>query len=130
MHRYFGRQKKLQYLVKWLGYPESNNIWEPVKNLHADDLIQDYEHRWQGATRQAVAAIHLRVAETSEGKKSASEYQEYTEGQLHQALTQTHELDVAKSIAQEALRWLKIKQVLKHQPRVYQTRKERLNAKQ
>ena len=48
-HRYSGRQKKLQYLVKWLGYPESDNTWEPAENLHADDLIQDYEHRWQGA---------------------------------------------------------------------------------
>ena len=48
-HQYFGRQKKLQYLVKWLGYPDSDNTWEPVENLHADDLTQDYEHRWQGA---------------------------------------------------------------------------------
>ena len=58
-HRYFGRQKKLQYLVKWRGYPDSDNTWEPVENLHADNLIQDYEHRWQGAARQTVAAIHL-----------------------------------------------------------------------
>ena len=103
-HRYFGRQKKLQYLVKWLGYPESDNTWEPVENLCADDLIQDYKHHWQGAAQQAVAAIHLRVAKAMEDKKSASKYQEYSEGQLHQALTQTMDCKDAKEIAQEALR--------------------------
>ena len=111
-HRYFGRQKKLQYLVKWLGYPESDNTWEPVENLHADDLIQDYEHRWQGAARQAVAAIHLRVAQTKEGANNASKYQEYTEGRLHQLLGQTSDCSTAKEIAQEALRRLKVKQIL------------------
>ena len=93
----------MQYLVKWLGYPESDNTWEPVENLHADNLIQDYEHHWQGTVRQVVTAIHLHVGKLMEGKNSASQYQEYTEGQLHQKLNQTQELDEAKVIAQEAL---------------------------
>ena len=75
-----------------------------MENLHADDLIQDYEHCWRGATQQAVAAIHLQVAKAMEAKKSASKYQEYSEGQLHQALTQTMDCKDAKEIAQEALR--------------------------
>ena len=56
-----------------------------------------------------------------EDKKSASKYQEYSKGQLHQALTQTMDCEDAKEIAQEALRRLKIKQILMHQPRMYQT---------
>jgi len=24
-HRYYGRKKQLQYLIKWKGYPESDN---------------------------------------------------------------------------------------------------------
>ena len=102
-HRYFGRQKKLQYLVKWHGYPNSDNTWEPVENLHADEMIQDYEHHWQGAAQQVVAAIHLHVGKTSEGKNSALTYQSYTDGQLHQALDQTNELSTTKDIAKEAL---------------------------
>ena len=70
-HRYFSQQKKLQYLVKWRCYPDSDNTWEPVENLHADNLIQDYEHRWQGAARRTVAAIHLRVANANKGVNSA-----------------------------------------------------------
>jgi transposase InsO family protein len=32
-HRRHGRRKQLQYLVKWKGYPESDNTWEPVGHL-------------------------------------------------------------------------------------------------
>ena len=64
-----------------------------------------------------------------EDKNNASKYQKYTEGQLHQVLNQSQELDDVKRIAQEALRRLKMKQILKHQPRVYQTRKERSSTK-
>jgi hypothetical protein len=34
--------KKLQYLVKWLGYPDSDNTWEPASQVHAPDLIKQY----------------------------------------------------------------------------------------
>ena len=34
--RHFGRGRKLQYLVKWLGYPESDNQWEDADKVHAD----------------------------------------------------------------------------------------------
>jgi len=32
-HRFFGRRKTLQYLIKWKGYPSSDNTWEPVDNV-------------------------------------------------------------------------------------------------
>jgi len=32
-HQCHGKWKQLQYLVKWLGYPESNNTWEPAGHL-------------------------------------------------------------------------------------------------
>ena len=38
------RRRKVQYLVKWLGYPDSDNTWEPIAHLrHAQDLIDDFE---------------------------------------------------------------------------------------
>ena len=34
------------YLVKWVGYPESSNSWEPKSNLaHAPDVVKDWERR-------------------------------------------------------------------------------------
>ena len=59
-----------------------------------------------------------------EDKSSAQQYQNYTDGQLHKLLDQAEELGTAKEIAKEALRWLKMKQIMKHQPQMYQTRKE------
>src|SRR5216683_8094990 len=45
-HRHHGQQKQLQYLIKWVGYPKSNNTWEPVGNLQAPLLVKQY-HRCQ-----------------------------------------------------------------------------------
>jgi len=36
------RNHKLQYLIKWKGYPESDNAWEPVKNVQAPLLTRKY----------------------------------------------------------------------------------------
>ena len=44
-HRYFGRNKTLQYLVKWKGYPESDNTWEPARNIHAPDILKAYHRK-------------------------------------------------------------------------------------
>ena len=36
--------KRRQYLVKWLGYPSSENQWLPEKELqHSKELLQEYK---------------------------------------------------------------------------------------
>ena len=37
-----GRVHKTHYLVKWKGYPTSDNSWEPEKNLNAEELITKF----------------------------------------------------------------------------------------
>ena len=32
----------MHFLVKWKGYPMSDNSWEPQENLHADELITEF----------------------------------------------------------------------------------------
>ncbi len=41
-HRRTGRARTLQYLVKWIGYPEVDNTWEPADQVHAPQLINTY----------------------------------------------------------------------------------------
>ena len=33
----------IEYLIKWEGYDEKENSWEPIENLGCEDLIQEYE---------------------------------------------------------------------------------------
>ena len=36
--------QKHQYLVKWLGYPTSENTWEPEANLkHSAEILKAYK---------------------------------------------------------------------------------------
>jgi hypothetical protein len=44
-HRHFRRSCALQYLIKWQGYPKSDNTWEPMGDVHAPDLLKDYHWR-------------------------------------------------------------------------------------
>ena len=43
--RHYGRKKTRQYLVKWKGYPDSDNEWVSQKDMSADEAIREYEER-------------------------------------------------------------------------------------
>ena len=39
------RHGKIEYLVKWRGYPDSENTWEPKAQLACPEIIQEYENQ-------------------------------------------------------------------------------------
>ena len=47
-HWYFGRNKKLQFLIRWKGYAPSDDTWEPADSMHAPDLVREYKQRMPG----------------------------------------------------------------------------------
>jgi Chromo (CHRromatin Organisation MOdifier) domain len=60
--RRFGRCRKLQYLVKWLGYPSSENSWQDATDVHTPDLVREFQahqhpSQHRGAARPRRGAI-------------------------------------------------------------------------
>src|SRR6201996_7558434 len=49
-----GRNRKVQYLVKWVGYPDSDNQWLDAEQLTADDAIREFK------ARHPEAVTHIR----------------------------------------------------------------------
>ena len=43
--RHYGRKRTRQYLVKWKGYPDSDNEWVSQEDMSADKAIQEYEEK-------------------------------------------------------------------------------------
>jgi len=47
------KQGRVEYLVKWLGYPDSENTWVQARDMNAPDLIKQYN---KSRLRQETAA--------------------------------------------------------------------------
>ncbi len=41
----FGRRRKRQYLIKWKGYPDSDNEWVDKRDIHAPEAIREFENQ-------------------------------------------------------------------------------------
>jgi len=55
-HCYSGQNKALQYLIKWKGYPKSDNTWELASDVHASDLVCNYH---KGTPLESIKAGQL-----------------------------------------------------------------------
>jgi hypothetical protein len=51
---HFGRRRRLQYLVKWEGYPDTENMWVDKDDVFADDKVREFK------TSNPDAATHIR----------------------------------------------------------------------
>ena len=53
-----GQSRRVQYLVKWVRYPDSDNQWLDADQLTADDAIQEFKKRCPNAV------VHIKHATT------------------------------------------------------------------
>jgi hypothetical protein len=56
--RRFGRGHKLQYLVKWKGYPDAENQWVAKVDVFAEDAIREFQDL------NSDPGVHIRRAQT------------------------------------------------------------------
>ena len=54
--RKFGRGCKLQYLVKWKGYPDSDNQWVDKNDVFADEAMREFKRS------NPASQVHIRSA--------------------------------------------------------------------
>ena len=53
----FGRQCKVQSLIKWKGYPDSENQWVNWNDLHADEALADFKKKNPNALSHIKAGV-------------------------------------------------------------------------
>jgi hypothetical protein len=48
------RNNKLEYFVKWKGYPTSDNTWEPIEHLaNCADLVTTFDYNYSSKSRMS-----------------------------------------------------------------------------
>jgi hypothetical protein len=57
--RWHGHGKKLQYLLKWKGYSQAHDSWEPAEQVHVPELVD----RFHRENPKAIRAICLKEEE-------------------------------------------------------------------
>jgi hypothetical protein len=63
-HWRHGKARRLQYLIKWKGYPESDNTWEPSDQVHAPELIKEYHRCFPIEDKRARARLITAILQT------------------------------------------------------------------
>jgi hypothetical protein len=61
---HFGRRRQLQYLVKWEGYPDVENMWVDKDDVFADDKVREFK------ASNPDAATHIRGASSTKSPHS------------------------------------------------------------
>ena len=58
-------QRQVQYLIRWKGFSEAHDSWEPVSNVHADDLVKEFYKKHPKAIRNTTTPIPITIRTTT-----------------------------------------------------------------
>ena len=94
--RHYGRKRIQQYLVKWKGYPDSDNEWVSREDMSADEAIQEYEEGLGDKKRSSRMKKRIRHLMSSSPVSVTSSPSTPTHTQLLSSLV-TDELREAKA---------------------------------
>ncbi|XP_059312006.1 chromo domain protein LHP1 [Lycium ferocissimum] len=71
------RKGQVQYLIKWRGWPETENTWEPVKNLMScSDVIDAFEESSQSGKQRSTRKRKRKVGATQTQPKKKQQQQQ------------------------------------------------------
>ena len=59
---------QVEYLLKWRGYDDDDNTWEPADNLDCTDLIEDFERKRKEQSKKPGDKRKLEKPEKKEKK--------------------------------------------------------------
>jgi hypothetical protein len=90
--RRFGRRQRLQYLVKWEGYPDSDNMWVDKDDVFVEDKIREFK------TSNPKAETHIRASPVAKSPHSSAFARSHL---LHQHALRHMSSDGNNDLAQE-----------------------------
>ena len=54
------RRNQLQFLIRWKGFSEAHDSWEPARNIHADELVEEFYKRHPAAICSIPSPLTIR----------------------------------------------------------------------